>query len=160
MDDLAFGTRSKRGNWRPNRAVQVGPLLDFPWSPLRVLRWLPGYFLPWNVVFLAVGAAFWFLLTPSRETLQTLNWGWALLLLVRNSALVLLLYGGLELRLYVKRTQGNRFKYDGRFPSDQSPDVFMFKSQNIDNVIRTFATGLPIWTAYEVLLLWAWANGW
>src|SRR5687767_14404686 len=113
MDDLVFGTRNKRGDWRPNGALQVGPLLDFPWSPMRVLKWLPGYFLPWNVVFMGVGAAFWFFLTPARVTLQTLSWDWALLLFLRNSALILVLYGALELRLYVKRSQGNRFKFNG-----------------------------------------------
>jgi sterol desaturase/sphingolipid hydroxylase (fatty acid hydroxylase superfamily) len=160
MDDLIFGTRNKRGDWRPNEALQVGALVNFPWNPVRVLKWLPGYFLPWNVAFVGIGAAFWFFLTPSRETLQTLSWDWALFLLLRNSALILVLYGALELRLYVKRTQGNRFKFNGSFPSDKPSDVFMFKRQNIDNIIRTFGTGLPIWTAYEVLLLWVWANGW
>jgi sterol desaturase/sphingolipid hydroxylase (fatty acid hydroxylase superfamily) len=64
----------------------------------------------------------------------------------------------LELRLYIQRSQGNRYKFNGKFPSEQPSSVFMLKSQNIDNVIRTFGTGLPIWTAYEVLMLWAWAN--
>ena len=36
----------------------------------------------------------------------------------------------------------------------------MFGRQNVDNMIRTFGTGVPIWTAYEVLLLWAFSNGW
>jgi sterol desaturase/sphingolipid hydroxylase (fatty acid hydroxylase superfamily) len=36
----------------------------------------------------------------------------------------------------------------------------MFKSQTIDNIIRTFMSGVPIWTAYEVFGLWAMANGW
>ena len=159
MNDLDYGTRDKRGDWRPKDPLKVGPLLDFPWSPLRVIKWIPSYFLPWNVVFMAVGAVFWFCLTPSRETLQTLSWEWPLLLLLRNAALVLMLYGALELRLYIKRGQGNRFKFNGKFPAEQPSDVFMFKSQNIDNAIRTFGTGLPIWTAYEVLMLWAWANG-
>jgi sterol desaturase/sphingolipid hydroxylase (fatty acid hydroxylase superfamily) len=159
MNDLDFGIRDKRGDWRPNQPLKVGPLLDFPWSPRHVLKWLPSYFLPWNVVFMAVGAIFWFYLTPSRETLQTISWTWPLLLLLRNSALVLVLYGALELRLYIKRSQGNRYKFNGKFPSEQPSTVFMFKSQNIDNAIRTFGTGLPIWTAYEVLMLWAWANG-
>src|SRR5262245_30717575 len=114
MDDLAFGMRNKRGDWRPNGALQVGPLFDFQWSPMRVLKWLPGYFLPSNVVFMAVGPVFWFFLTPARETLQTFSWDWALLLLLRNSALVLLFYGALELRLYVKRSQGSRFKFNSR----------------------------------------------
>ena len=160
MDDLAYGTRNKRGDWRPNRVLRVGPLLDWPWSLPRVLKWLPGYFLPWNVAFLAIGSLFWFFLTPSRETLQTMSWDWPLLLLARNSLLIAVLYGALELRLYVRRAQGNRFKYNGRFPADVPSDVFMFKSQNIDNIIRSFCSGVPMWTAYEVLLLWSWANGW
>lgn len=67
-------------------------------------------------------------------------------------------YGVLELRLYVKRRQGNHFKYNARFPADHPSDVFWFRSQGIDNALRTFLSGLPIWTAYEVLLLWSWAN--
>jgi sterol desaturase/sphingolipid hydroxylase (fatty acid hydroxylase superfamily) len=159
MNDLDHGARDKRGDWRPNAALQVGPLLDFPWSAARVLKWLPSYFLPWNVVFFAISTLIWFYLTPPRETLQTLDWSWILFLYARNSLLILLLYGALELRLYIKRSQGNRFKYNGMFPADKPSDAFMFKSQNIDNVIRSFASGLPIWTAYEVLMLWAWANG-
>ena len=34
----------------------------------------------------------------------------------------------------------------------------MFQSQTIDSIIRAFGTGVPIWTAWEVLVLWAWAN--
>lgn len=159
MNDLDHGTRDKRGDWRPNAALEVGPLLDIPWSLSRVLKWLPSYFLPWNVAFFGLGALFWFYLTPSRETLETLDWTWALYLYARNALLVLLLYGALEWRLYFRRGQGNRFKFNGKFAADQSSDVFMFKSQNIDNAMRTFASGVPIWTAYEVLMLWAWANG-
>ncbi len=159
MDDLAFGTRNKRGDWSPNEPLEVGPLLDRPWSPVRILKWLPGYFLPWNVIFISLAAVFWFWLTPPKETLQTLEAGWIAFLLFRNMALVALLYGALEIRLYVRRRQGNRFKYNGKFPGETPSDVFMFNSQNIDNAIRTFLFGLPIWTAYEVLLLWAWANG-
>ena len=159
MDDLQYGTQDKRGNWTPNEALEVGPLLGWPWSPVRLLRWLPSYFFPWNALFMAVAMIFWTWLTPSRETMLSLSFGWILYILIRNSVLILLIYGALELRLYVKRRQGTHFKYNGNFPADQPSDVFMLRSQNIDNIIRTFGTGLPIWTAYEVLLLWAWANG-
>ena len=159
MDDLQYGTRDKRGNWSPNEPLHVGPLLDTPWSPIRVLKWLPSYFFPWNALFAGLAAIFWVWLTPSRETLQSLHWSWILYLLIRNAALVLLIYGALEFRLYVRRRQGTHFKYNGKFPADQPSDVFMFDNQNIDNIIRSFGTGLPIWTAYETLLLWCWANG-
>ncbi|MEZ5930999.1 MAG: sterol desaturase family protein [Alphaproteobacteria bacterium] len=158
MDDTLYGSRDKRGDWRPNEALQVGPLLDFPWNPLRVLKWLPGYFLPWNVMFMALGAVLWFWLTPARETMQTLAPGWVLYIFGRNSLIILLLYGALELWLYVRRRQGNHFKYNRKFPADHPSSVFWFKSQNIDNAIRTFGSGLPIWSAYEVGMLWAWAN--
>lgn len=158
MDDLEYGTRDKRGNWRPDAPLQVGPLLDTPWSLTRVLKWIPGYLLPWNALFFALATVFWVWLTPSRETLQTLEPGWIGFLLLRNAALILVLFGFFEFRLYIKRRQGSRFKYNARFPADHPSDVFWFRSQGIDNVLRTFLSGLPIWTAYEVILLWTWAN--
>lgn len=158
MDDLKYGVRDKRGNWSPNAPLQVGPLLDWPWRPANILRWLPSYFVPWNVLFMALSAIFWFWLTPSRETLATVEVGWVMFLFVRNCALILLIYGTFEFWLYMRRQQGTDFKYNGKFPADQPSDVFMFRNQNIDNIIRTFASGLPIWTGYEALLLWAWAN--
>jgi sterol desaturase/sphingolipid hydroxylase (fatty acid hydroxylase superfamily) len=91
--------------------------------------------------------------------MKTLQPGWIAYLFARNAFLVLIIYGALELWLYVKRAQGNHFKYNSKWPSEQPSDVFMFKSQNIDNIIRTFASGVPIWTAYEVFGLWCYANG-
>ena len=147
MDDGAFGTRDKRGDRRPAAAIQTAPVFVFPPQPLKFLRWLPGYLLPWNGLFFAVAAVFWFWLTPPTQTLQTLSPGWIAYLLVRNSALVLAFYGALELRLYVKRRQGARFKYNGKWPSEQQSNVFWFKNQNVDNALRTFVSGVPIWTA-------------
>ena len=69
MDDTRFGTRDKRGNWRPDAPLRVGPLPDFPWSARRVLVWLPGYLLPWNLAFFMLSGALWFGMTPGRETL-------------------------------------------------------------------------------------------
>jgi len=160
MDDLLYGTRDKRGNWTPNEALEIAPLIVWPWSLKKFLKWLPDYFLPYNVVFMAVAVIYWLFLTPSMETMKTLGWGWALWIFARNSLAVLVIFGALELRLYVRRRQGTRFKFNGKFPSDQPSEVFFFKNQNIDNVLRTFGTGLPIWSAYEVVILHLWAVGW
>jgi sterol desaturase/sphingolipid hydroxylase (fatty acid hydroxylase superfamily) len=160
MDDQKFGKRNKRGDFIRNAPAAVAPVFVWPPRPLKFLAWLPHYFLPWNALFMALGLIMWAFLTPSKETLQTLDWHWIVYLLLRNSALVFVLYGLLELRLYVRRAQGNRFKFNGTFPADKPSDVFMFNSQNIDNIIRCFGTGVPIWTAYEVGMLYAWAHGW
>lgn len=159
MDDLRFGKRDKRGNWSPDGALQTGPLFEVPPKPAAILKWLPGYFLPWNLLFMASACVFWFWLTPDWQTLKTLSWQWVGLLLLRNMLAVFLFYGAFELRLYVRRRQGNRFKFNAKFPSDTKSDAFFFGKQNVDNMIRTFGIGVPIWTAYEVLILWAFANG-
>lgn len=160
MDDLRFGRRDKRGDFSPKDPLQPNPLLTLPLRPGAILRWLPGYFLPWNALFFALGAALWFWLTPPAQVMQTFAWGWALWILARNCLIVLAIYGALEARLYLKRAQGTRFKYNAKFPEDHPSEVFWFKSQTRDNILRTFGTGLPIWSAYEVFLLHAYANGW
>lgn len=159
-DELIVGTRDKRGDWRPNEPLQTGPLLQFPWQPLKVVAWLPKYLFPYNLAFFVVASILWLYTTPSREALKTLELSWILYLFFRNAALIVLFFGAMELRLYIQRRQGNRYKYNGTFPKDKPSDVFLFKSQGIDSVIRTFVSGVPIWTAYEGGLLWAWANGW
>jgi sterol desaturase/sphingolipid hydroxylase (fatty acid hydroxylase superfamily) len=160
MDDLQYGTRNKRGDFAPKDPLQTAPLFVFPPQPLKFLKWLPDYFFPWNLLFIALAGVFWFWLTPGTETTKTLSVGWIAYLWARNSLLVLIIYGALELRLYMKRSQGAHFKFNGKWPAEQPSDVFMFKSQNTDNMIRTFASGVPIWTAYEVFGLWSFANGW
>ena len=160
MDEMKFGTKNKRGDFAPKDPLQTAPLFVFPPQPLNFLKWSPSYFFPWNILFMALAAVFWFYLTPPIETMKALSFGWIAYLLVRNNLLVLIIYGALELRLYVKRSQGTHFKFNGKWPAEQPSDVFMFKSQNIDNMIRTFASGVPIWTAYEVFGLWSFANGW
>ena len=159
MDDLQFGTRNKRGDWSPKEAIGINPIFSLPPNLMAIVKWLPGYFLPWNLAFMATAFIVWNWLLPSVETMKTLQPGWILYLLLLNSAAILLFYGALEFRLYWLRHQGNRFKYNAKWPAENKSDVFMFKSQIIDGIIRTFTSGVPIWTAYQVLVLWCYANG-
>jgi sterol desaturase/sphingolipid hydroxylase (fatty acid hydroxylase superfamily) len=160
MDDLKFGTRNKRGDYTPSTPLKGAPVFVWPPQPIKALRWLPQYFLPWNLMFMAFATELWLWATPSQTTLASLDWQWMVFLLARNAAVVLVVFGAFELRLYLLRSQSNRFKFNGTFPADKKSDVFMFRSQNIDNLLRTFGTGVPIWTAYEVLMLHLWAIGW
>ena len=160
MDDLLYGTRDKRGNWAPNEPAATAPLFVFPPRPARLLRWLPHYVFPYNALFLLSALAWWAWVIPPVEVMQTLAWGWVLKLLVANAVAVFVWYFAFELHLYIRRAQGNRFKYNGKFPADTPSDVFWFKSQNLDNFLRGFLSGVPIWTASQVVVLWAFANGW
>jgi sterol desaturase/sphingolipid hydroxylase (fatty acid hydroxylase superfamily) len=159
MDDLQYGKRNKRGDWAPNQPVQYAPLFTLPFSLEAILKWLPHYFLPWNVLFALSAVAYWAWVIPPVETMRTLSWSWPLWLYLVNAVATFLFYGAFELRLYVLKRQERRFKYNGKFPSEQRSKAFWFESQNLDNILRTFLSGVAIWTAVEVLVLWAFANG-
>jgi hypothetical protein len=57
MDDLAYGKRNKRGDWTPGATLTIAPVFVLPPRPLAFLKWLPGYFLPWNLLFAASAVA-------------------------------------------------------------------------------------------------------
>ena len=159
MDDLQHGTRNKRGDWAPKRALQISPLFTFPPNPIKILKWLPGYLLPWNVMFMVSAVAFWHYLMPDLATMQHLAWGWVLQILALNMAAIFVFYGVFELRLFIQRRQGTHFKYNAKFPDDTKSDVFLFKKQSLDSLVWCFAFGVPIWTGYQVGVFWVFANG-
>lgn len=159
MDDLLYGTRNKRGDWSPRQHPEVA----FFWSrPLDLRAWgkfLIGYIWPWNAFHVAVTLLYWNVLLPDWDTMKTLSWSWVLWLYMVNGIGIFLMYGSIEAIYYWKRKQGTRFKYNAKFPSEQPSDVFWFKSQNIDNFLRTYLSGIVFWTLVEVILLWTFANG-
>lgn len=158
MDDLEYGARDERGNWTPNRPLQIAPFWERRFG--QIGSFLIDYIWPWNAFHMATALLYWALVIPDAETMKTLSWDWPLRLLLANAAGIFLMYGAIELFYYRKRVQGIRFKFNGRFPSDHPSSVFWFKSQNFDNFLRSFCFGIPIWTAAEVLALWCYANSW
>jgi sterol desaturase/sphingolipid hydroxylase (fatty acid hydroxylase superfamily) len=133
----------------------------WPVRPLAILRWLfayPGYILPWNLFYAAVAVGVWLYLTPSALTMQTFAPGWIAFVLARNACLVLLFFGAFHLRLYIRKAQSKAFKYNPKWP-DVGNRTFLFRDQTRDNMFWTLASGVPIWTAYEVVTLWVFANG-
>lgn len=159
MNELDHGTRDNRGHFRPKGTLEIAPVFVFPPRPRAFLKWLPGYFLPWNAIWMISAVAWWFFVLPGREVLAVLAWSWIVRLFVVNCLAVFLFYGAFELQLYIRRTQGTRFKYNPKFPADHRSKAFLFERQTLDAMIRAFGTGVPIWTAFQVLVLHAQAAG-
>jgi sterol desaturase/sphingolipid hydroxylase (fatty acid hydroxylase superfamily) len=157
MDDLKFGSRDKRGNWTPAKPLEIAPFWLGKWGAMG--RWLLAYLWPHNAIFMAITLAYMYFVLPSVEVIKTFSWEWVLTIHAVNAGGVFLLYGAVELIYYVRRKQGTRFKYNAKFPSENPSDVFWFKSQNIDNFLRTFFVSIPLWTAVECFTLWCFANG-
>ena len=158
MDDSQYGTRDKRGNWTPNETLQVAPYWTGQWGKMG--QFLVGLVWPWNAFHMATAFLYLWFVIPDRETLATFSWDWALWLLFVNMAGIFVLYGAIEFFYYVKRIQGDRWRYNHKFPADNPSDVFWFKSQNIDNFLRSFFITVPLWTVVEIVMLWAYANSW
>jgi sterol desaturase/sphingolipid hydroxylase (fatty acid hydroxylase superfamily) len=159
MDDLQFGTRNKRGDWAPNGRIEIAPFWRWPLDLRALAHWAIEYVWPWNAFHVATALIYWYYILPDVETMKTLSWGWPIYIWAVNAAGIFLLYGAIELFYYRKRRQGTRFKYNARFPAEHPSDVFWFKSQNLDNFLRSFFITIPLWTLVEVIILWSFANG-
>lgn len=152
--------RDKRGDWRPEQNIKLPPIYNWPLRPLAIAKWFagfPGYLWPLNALVFLISAATWMLLTPSLESMKTLDLWWIALLLVRNLFLTAAYFGGLHLYLYKYKKQGDKLQFTTR--KFAKGDRFLFGDQVRDNTFRTLGFAVPIITAYEVVTYWLFANG-
>lgn len=140
--------------------ITVNPLFSWPPAPGAVLRWYwEGWFpLSQNLALVALAVACYLWTSPGLEQAAVPGW-WMLGILARNLVVVTLLAGGLHLYFHGYRVQGTDLKYDPR-PFPRKGGMFSFDSQVKDNMFWTLASGVPIWSALEVLLWVAMARGW
>ena len=154
-------TRLRGWNHMPQTPLTVSPLFRWPLRPLEILKWF------WNSWFLIsekliiVAIAFvsvtWF--QPSLEETGALAIGWIAELYLRNFILMTVVAGGLHLFFYTFTRQGQQLRYDPR-PLMVNGRQFTLGGQIRDNMFWTLGSGVLVWTAYEVLLFRAMANGW
>ncbi len=161
IDDSKYGSRNKRGDWKPYKLSSNIPFFDWPFSITKNLKWLlgiPGYIIPWTFFYGLIAVILWVYFTPPIETLKNFHFNWFFYLLVRNLIITIICAGGLHFFLYIKKTQGNSFKFNAK-GMEKNNKNFYFKDQTLDNIFWTLCSGVPIWTAYEAFSLWAFANG-
>ena len=112
---------------------------------------------PYGFVYIGLAAVVWNFFTPAMDRMQRFAFGWIAEIYLRNVVLLLVSAGGLHLWLYVRRAQGKQYKYDDRWLSTKTRR-FLWGSQTRDNMFWALISGAFFWTAYEALLLWAYAN--
>ncbi len=152
--------RDRRGEWVPAELPKPGPAFSRPWQIKRAINVIFGFegILGWqSLVYIGLTVVSWLFLTPDMARMRTFGIGWIAELYLRNAALLLLIAGPLHLRLYVLKAQGDRYKFNAHFPQAGN-SKFLFGSQTWDNVFWCFVSGVTIWTAFEALSLWAYAN--
>lgn len=147
-------------NWHPELPLQDHSMFNLRRGPVAGLKVLWSSWLPLSDRLLVLGLSCltWFYLSPSMETAKVLALDWIAFVYLRNLALMLLVAGGLHLYLYTFKMQGDYLRYDTR-GFHKTSRIFTFNSQFRDNVFWSIVSGVTVWTAYEVLGLWAYANG-
>ena len=160
MANADSAIRDKRGEWQPDSLPQPGALFRWPWKPKAILKFLFGYeglLWPFNLFYLGLAVVSWLFFTPTMERMSSFAFDWIALIFLRNAGLLILVAGGLHLRLYIKRAQGTKYKYTSKWLANRDKK-FLFNNQTLDNMFWSIASGCTIWTGYEVLTLWAYAN--
>lgn len=144
----------------PPVPIKSSPLFTWPLKPLAYLKWVADrwFTVAENSILVIVACISWFWFQPALEESKTLAFGWIAELYVRNFILLLCVAGGLHLYFYTWRQQHRDLQYDTRELKANSR-AFTFKSQLFDNMFWSLGSGVAFWTAYEVLMFWAMANG-
>ncbi|WP_433989661.1 hypothetical protein SuNHUV7_03700 (plasmid) [Pseudoseohaeicola sp. NH-UV-7] len=148
-------------NHVPDVPIAVSPFFSWPPDPRRMAGWVAARWLSLAENSLLVGLALicWTWLQPSLAEMETLALGWIAQIWLRNTILMLLVAGGLHLYFFHHRKQGDRLKYDPRDLATKGKQ-FSFGGQVRDNMFWSLTSGVGFWTAYEVLMFHAMANGW
>jgi sterol desaturase/sphingolipid hydroxylase (fatty acid hydroxylase superfamily) len=152
---------SANGGWTPALPLTVPAPLLWPPQPIRILQYLfgfPGLFFPWLALYAAIAFGLWSVLAAAGADLTRLSAGWILPLFACNEALAVIFYGAWHYVLYGRRFQATQYKYNASWPREQS-EHFLFGKPLLSNVLWSLMSGVPVWTIYLVLTLWAQATG-
>ena len=163
--DVSVGIESSKSErpegYRPEPDAAKHPIFQWPPKPGEIFKYLfgfPGYLWPYATFFAGVALLYWLFLTPELSKMRNASVGWIALLFVGNVALLLMFAGFLHLRLYVRKAQGTKYKYNKKWLSVDNP-TFLFRDQVWDNVFWTVCSAVPVWTAYQAATFWLQANG-
>lgn len=161
MAVMEWGTRDKRGEWQPEVLPEPSPLFQWPLRLGRILKHffgLQGFLWPINLFVAGLAVGVWYLFSPSLEQASTFAFGWIAGIYLRNVVILIVIAGGLHLRLYVRKRQGMKYKYTNKWLA-ANDKKFMFNNQTWDNIFWNLTSGAIVWTAWEAVSLWMYGNG-
>ncbi len=159
-ENISSKTQKARVDWRPSEALTPDPIFVWPPQPVNFLKWLlsfDGYIIPWNAFYFGLATVTWLYLTPDLSRMATLRLDWIAEIYIRNLALLTVFAGLLHLRLYTFKGQGDKHKYTPQWPA-RTDKTFLFKRQVFDNMFWSLVSGCTVWSAYDILMMWSYAN--
>ncbi|NBT88198.1 MAG: sterol desaturase family protein [Flavobacteriaceae bacterium] len=144
----------------PQIPLQVSPVFQWPPNPLKIMKWFweSWFLITEKLIILALTFASYYWFSPSIDAARSLDVEWISLIYIRNFFLALVIGGLLHLWFYTFSAQGKNLKYDPR-PLMVKGKQFTLGGQIKDNMFWTLGSGVLIWSAFEIVLLWGLANG-
>ena len=164
MNDSIIHSASKKKastwNWRPVTPLENSPVFSQPLNLAKIINWFRRSWLQLSMtlILLSLSIFAWRVLQPPLVTMQQFEIGWISQILLRNLIFVIILAGGLHLYFHRHCYQGDEHKYVKR-EFAKNNNAFTLNNQVWDNIFWTLSSGVPIWSAYEVLYMWSSANG-
>lgn len=154
-------TARQEWNHIPDLPIQVSPLWQWPPKPWATFRWYfdGWFFLTINMAIVGLAFASYLWASPTLEQTLNFQFWWVGLIFARNFIILGIVAGGLHLWFHKYAMQGQDKKYDPR-PYPRVGRMFTMDNQVLDNMAWSLASGVTIWSAFEVLMWWAIANGW
>jgi sterol desaturase/sphingolipid hydroxylase (fatty acid hydroxylase superfamily) len=150
--------RDDRGFWQPARGTAPpNPLFAWPPRPLDTLKWVKGYLFPWNLLYMAVATATWLYWQPALSRCVEFRADWIGEMFIRNEIMLVVIVSAWHLRFWSAKKQGLKYKYTADWMAVGNRK-FLGGSQLRDNVFWSCVSGGIIWTAYEAIMMWAYAN--
>ena len=147
-------------HYTPALPVNTSPYFKWPLNFPDIGQWILNGWFPISerliILLFAIVSSIFF--QPTLAEAQSLSPGWIAEVFLRNFFLMVLVAGGLHWYFYIARKQGDERRYDKR-PFATGSRTFTFGSQVRDNMFWSLASGVTVWTLYEVLMLWALAKG-
>ena len=147
------------GGWQPKKKIEFDPIFVWPPRPVAFFKWLlnfPGYIWPWNLFYIALAFICYLFFQPELSRCNIFKFDWISIIFLRNLFLIIVLAGFWHLRLHILKSQNDEFQYNPK-PLGKS-NRWHLGSQTKENMFWTLCSALPIWTAYEVFLMWSYAN--
>ena len=156
-------TAAKDGIWEYEPALPLSetPVFVWPFQIGEALKFLFSrtFLLSIMAPFGGLAVFTWYFLQPALERCVEFELGWIAQLFARNLVLIFIVAGGLHLYFYVFKLQGTDKKFDSQLDMPKNNPRFFLGNQVWDNMLYTLASGVTIWTAYEVFFFWGYANG-
>lgn len=159
MNEASLNERDAKGQWQPRILPNNAPLYKWPPKPASIINWLFEHLrslFPWKAFIMLIPICTWFFLTPDLIVMKTFEIEWITIVFIRNIILLTIIAGGLHLLFYIRKAQGTKYKYNEKWP-DKSRR-FLFGDQTRDNVFWSIASGCSVWTFFEVITYWLFAN--